>query len=137
MSLEAADLTNPEKVLGQFGTMETRLAALEGKLAEMAQPPSLDKHPAGFCETPETCSQCQAYAAQAKQYYAEAHNKGVKAGRNNTLDKLDQASKDLDMVPQAQILAARLAQIEASEGDTHAQVLLIRSSQGELVGVKV
>ena len=130
MALEAADLKNPEKML-EF------LNGLEVRLTTMSQPPSSDKpeHPQGFCETADACPQCQPYVAQAQVHYAEAHNKGATAGRNNILNKLAQASQDLDMVPAAQVLGARVAQIEAGEGDVHAQVLIIKSANGELVGV--
>lgn len=138
MGLETADLKNPEKVLGQFGTLETRLAALETQLATMNQPLSSDNtgHPAGFCEQSDTCSICQPYVEHAKAEYVKAHNNGVTAGRNNVIDKLNQAAIDLDRVPELEILAARMAQMEAEGGDVHAQTLIIRGVNGELVGVK-
>ena len=134
MPLKPEDLKKPETVLPFLNKLETEIASLKALTAVMSQRPSSvesqagqDSHPAGFCDQSDACPQCQPYLEQAKVRYVEALN----AGRNNILTKLHQASIDLGLVESAEVLGARMAQMEASEGDQAVQLLIVQALGGQ------
>jgi hypothetical protein len=115
--------------------LEGLKATMNQKPPEPPSPPALDsKHPDAFCTVGDTCPTCGKFLVVAKEQYALAHQKGVDegktAGRNDVLAKLNQAAIDTRLVEPIEVVAARMAQMEAGEGDLTAQLLIVQGLSG-------
>ena len=131
MPLTEADLKSGTKMLEFLNGLETAVATMKSeKPSSVAEPDKkpVAQHAPGFCATPEACDTCKPYQTQAQAKWLEA--KAI--GRNDVLTKLNQAAIDLETVAVAQAMAARMAQVEAGEGDENAKLIIIRALNGEL-----
>ncbi len=130
MPIKSEQINNPQAILLFLNNLEAKIMGLEmaleaaspGQQAKAAQLPA-DHKP--FCAQGQACPACGPYLKAAVEKWEAARAEGAKAGRNDVLVKLAQAAKDLQIEEAADLLATRVAQVEAGEGDAANDILMI------------